>query len=56
MEEGFVKHGMLTEDSMSDFDNTKKASYFDADGPNVADESNKDKLKRPVKIKDGYGR
>ncbi len=47
-----IKHGMLTDDSNSDFDNAKKAEYFDADGFHVADEKNKAKLKTPVKIKD----
>ena len=56
MDEGFVKHGMLTEESQSDFDTTKKASYFDEEGFGVADEDNKDKLKKPAKIKDSYGR
>ena len=49
-ETGFIKHGMLTEESMSDFDTTKKACYYDAAGNGVADRTNKDKLKQPVKI------
>jgi hypothetical protein len=44
------KNGMLTEKSQSDFDNTKKAAYADLEGFAVADEANKDKLNRPVKI------
>lgn len=43
------KNGMLTTESGSDF-NTKKASYYDEEGYEVADEENKDKLKKPVKI------
>lgn len=39
------KNGMLTDKSSSDFDNTKKAEYYDADGYQVADEKNKHKLK-----------
>jgi len=45
------KHGMLTEKSKSDFDNTKKAEWYDADGFSVADSANKDKLKAPEPIK-----
>lgn len=41
------KNGMLTENSQSDFDNTKKAEYYDCEGFCVADEQNKDKLKNP---------
>ncbi len=44
------KNGMLTEDSQSDFDRTKKASYVDLNGFAVADEANKNKLNEPVKI------
>lgn len=44
------KNGMLTEESQSDFNRTKKAAYIDLDGFDVADEDNKNKLKRPVKI------
>ena len=43
------KNGMLTSESMSDFDSTKKAEYVDAEGFKVADEANKDKLKKPVR-------
>ena len=46
----FEKNGMLTDESMSDLDTTKKAAYYDEESPLVADESNKDKLKKPVKI------
>lgn len=42
---------MLTKDSQSDF-NVKKADYYDAEGYQVADEKNKAKLKKPVKIED----
>ncbi len=41
---------MLTEKSLSDFDNTKKAEYYDKEGFCVADEANKQKLKSPQKI------
>lgn len=41
---------MLTENSQSDFDNSKKAEYVDLDGFAVADVENKDKLANPVKI------
>jgi hypothetical protein len=41
------KNGMLTPDSMSDFDSTKKAEYIDKESPLVADEANKSKLKKP---------
>lgn len=46
-----IKNGELTEDSHSDFDFTKKAVYYDADGQAVADETNKHQLKKPVRIK-----
>jgi hypothetical protein len=46
------KNGMLTDKSQSDFDNTKKAEYYDAEGFGVADEKNKEKLKKPVSVKD----
>jgi len=49
----FEKNGMLTEQSQSDFDNTKKAEYIDAEGFQVADEANKEKLNKPVKRKQG---
>ena len=41
---------MLTERSQSDFDNTKKAEYFDKEGFFVADENNKNRLKSPEKL------
>ena len=41
---------MLTEKSISDFDNTKTAQYVDQDGFMMAHESDKDKLTNPVKI------
>jgi hypothetical protein len=44
------KNGMLTEQSQSDFDNTKKAEYIDLEGFAVADSENKDKLSNPVKL------
>jgi len=44
------KYGEVTTESLSDFDSTKKAKYYDADGEAVADESNKGKLKQPVLI------
>jgi len=44
------KNGMLTEKSQSDFDNAKKAAYYDLEGYAVADEENKDKLKKPDTI------
>ena len=47
-----IKHGMVTEDSHSDFDLSKKAEYYDAEGFGVADKKNVDKLKKPVKISD----
>jgi hypothetical protein len=46
------KNGMLTEKSQSDFDNTKKAEYYDNEGFLVADEANKDKLNSPQPIID----
>jgi hypothetical protein len=45
------KNGMLTETSLSDFDNTKKAEYYDADGFLVADEQSKHKLSNPKPVK-----
>ena len=42
---------MLTEKSKSDFDNTKKAEYYDEEGFAVADKDNKHKLKNPSSIK-----
>ena len=50
-EGGLMKHGMLTEDSLSDFGTCKKAEYFDENGFGVADEANKDKLKAPRPVK-----
>lgn len=47
-----TKYGIVTADSQSDFDQTKKAAYIDEDGFGVADEANKHKLKTPVKIAD----
>ena len=41
---------MLTKNSQSDYDSTKKAEYYDADGYSVADEANKNKLTRPEPI------
>jgi hypothetical protein len=49
------KNGMLTEKSLSDFDNTKKAEFFDEEGFLVADEANKSKLKTPKPIIDLVG-
>lgn len=46
------KNGMLTEESMSDFDFTKKAAYYDEAGYAVADEANKHKLAKPRKLAD----
>lgn len=43
---------MLTKDSLSDYDNTKRAEYFDADGYSVADKANKHKLKTPQAVKE----
>ncbi len=43
---------MLSEKSSSDFDNTKKAEWYDAEGFNVADSANKDKLKSPKSVKE----
>lgn len=42
---------MLSENSRSDYDNTKKAEYYDAAGYSVADEANKHKLKQPESVK-----
>ena len=46
------KNGMLTERSSSDFDNTKKAEWYDSEGFSVADSLNKDKLKSPKPVKE----
>lgn len=45
-----TKNGMLTADSMCDFDCTKKAAYYDQKSTLVASEEHKDKLVQPVKI------
>ena len=45
------KNGMLTDKSQSDYDNTKKAEYYDADGYTVADEANKHRLEKPESLK-----
>ena len=45
-----IKYGVVTEDSHSDFNLTKKAKYFDLDGYEIADEDNKHKLKKPALI------
>lgn len=47
-----TKHGMVTTNSQSDFDLTKKAKYYDELGTGVADEDNKDKLNKPAPIQD----
>ena len=44
------KNGMLSDQSQSDYDNTKKAEYYDALGFNVADEANKHKLQQPEPV------
>jgi hypothetical protein len=44
------KYGVVTENSRSDFDNSKKAEYYDEDGFNIADEKNKHLLETPKKI------
>ncbi len=46
----FEKNGMITQDSHSDFNMTKKAKYYDELGTGIADEENKDKLNRPALI------
>lgn len=43
---------MLTDKSLSDFDATKKAEYYDENDFMVADKNNKDKLKQPKPISD----
>ena len=45
-----IKHGEVTTESFSDFETAKKAAYYDEEGYVISDESNKDKLKKPVKI------
>ena len=47
-----IKYGIVDTDSHSDFDLAKKAEFYDAEGLNIADAANKDKLKKPVKIVD----
>lgn len=42
---------MLTEKSLSDFDKTKTAEWYDAEGFSVADDANKDKLIAPEPIR-----
>jgi hypothetical protein len=44
------KNGMLTENSLSDYDTTKKAAYYEKNGFAVADENNKYKLKDPQPV------
>lgn len=44
------KNGMLTNDSQSDFDSSKKAAYYDEAGFAVADEQHKNKLKVPTPL------
>jgi hypothetical protein len=46
----FEKNGMLTEDSQSDYSMHKKAEFYDADGPTVADRDNRHKLNKPRRI------
>ena len=45
-----IKYGVVTDNSYSDFDMTKKAKYLDELGTGIADEANKDKLRKPVPI------
>jgi hypothetical protein len=45
------KNGMLTEKSLSDYDTTKKAEFYDAEGFGVSDKDNKQKLNKPEPIK-----
>ena len=47
-----TKYGEVTTESHSDFNPAKKAEYYDADGFEIADKANKNKLKKPVKIVD----
>jgi hypothetical protein len=44
------KYGMVTKESRSDFDTTKKAEFYDEDGFEIADREHKDELKNPKKI------
>lgn len=41
---------MVTTDSKSDFDSSKKAEFYDEEGFAIADRENKDLLKSPKKI------
>ena len=45
-----IKYGVVGPDSHSDFDLTKKAVYLDELGTEIADEANKDKLRKPIPI------
>ena len=45
-----IKYGVMTENSHSDFDLTKKAKYYDEEGDKIADEKHKHKLKKPIRI------
>jgi len=45
-----IKYGIVGPDSHSDFDMTKKAVYIDELGTGIADENNKDKLRKPIPI------
>ena len=45
------KNGMLSNNSFSDFDKTKKAEWYDEEDFYVADEAHKKKLKKPKRIK-----
>jgi hypothetical protein len=49
------KYGMLTTESKSDFDGTKKAEYYDESGFMVADQENKNLLAAPKKIEQSPG-
>lgn len=42
---------MVTDRSFSDFDMTKRADYYDELGNEIADESNRHKLKKPIALK-----
>ena len=41
---------MLSAESKSDYDNTKKAEYYDKEGYAVADKANMHKLKSPESV------
>ena len=45
-----IKHGEVTENSLSDFA-PKKAVYYDEDGNDIADEEHKTSLKKPKLIR-----